>query len=65
MPKHGQLITSAQLAARLGVNVKTITRKAANGTLPYVHKLDGIRGAYLFDPDAIAELREPADRRAS
>lgn len=50
------LLTSPQAGAILGKSARTIQRMADSGDLPYVHKLDGPNGAYLFDPDVIAAL---------
>ena len=48
------LITVADVAARLGVSRTTVHRYAASGDLPYVNKMPGIRGGYLFDPAVVA-----------
>ena len=45
----GTLLTTAETAALLSRSVRTVARLAAEGELPYVRKLDGIRGGYLFD----------------
>ena len=67
MPKTANLLTSAQVAAEVGCNVKTITRKATQGLIPYTQKLDGLRGAYLFDRAIIETLKaeKDAERQAS
>lgn len=51
------LITTADLARQLGVTTRTIARWVEAGKLTYVHKLDGLRGAYLFAPDQAEKLR--------
>lgn len=53
-----ELLTTAQTADRLGISVPTVNRWAAGGRLPFVQKLEGPRGAYLFDPDVIDALTE-------
>lgn len=55
------LITTAEAAERLGKSVPTINRWARNGLIQPVHKLPGIRGPYLFDPEDVeALLKETA-----
>jgi excisionase family DNA binding protein len=43
------LLTTAEAAAKIGVSVPTVTRLAREGRLTPVRKLDGNRGAYLFE----------------
>lgn len=52
MTNQGMLGTS-DVAKRLGVNRATVVRWAANGRLPYVSKLPGTLGAYVFTTDAV------------
>lgn len=47
------LLTAAEVARRLGMSRRHVTRLANDGSLPTVMKLDGVRGAYLFDPDVV------------
>ena len=54
------LITTAEVAQRLGVSIPTVNRWVRDGRLEPVQKLPGIRGANLFHPDAIAGLKETA-----
>lgn len=42
------LLTTAELADRWGVSVRTIHRKVETGELTPAVKLPGLRGAYLF-----------------
>ena len=51
-------LTTEQVAKRLGISTATVKRMAADGRLPYAVKVPTDTGAYLFDPDVIAE-REP------
>jgi len=54
-PGRGRdLITTAEIARDLDVSVRTVLRFAQSGELPYVQKLPGVRGAYLFDPGTVA-----------
>ena len=56
------LLTTAEAAQRMGISIWTVSRRARAGKLPYVRKLPGIRGGYLFDPGA---LDRAAGRRPS
>lgn len=60
MPKIS-LIPTAEVVRILGVNVKTVTRWASEGTLPHVQKLPGLRGPYLFDAAAVARFKSERD----
>jgi excisionase family DNA binding protein len=48
-----RLLTTKQVADRLGVDPRTVHRMADDGRLPCVAKLEGSTGAYVFDPDVI------------
>jgi excisionase family DNA binding protein len=52
------LYTTAEVAARLGVSVKTVTRWAVTGRLDPATKLPGTTGAYLFRPADVARLEQ-------
>lgn len=56
------LLTSPEVAARLRRSVRTVHRLATAGDLPYVHKLPGPNGAFLFDPQVVADFES---RRAA
>jgi excisionase family DNA binding protein len=43
-------MTTAEVAARLGLNTRTVARMARDGRLPPALKFPGIRGPYMFDP---------------
>lgn len=47
------LITTAEVAERLGVSIPTVNRWVRDGRLTPVQKLPGIRGANLFRADDI------------
>jgi hypothetical protein len=47
------ILTTAGVARRLGWSKAKVKRAAHAGTLPTVGKIDGARGAYLFDAAAI------------
>jgi predicted site-specific integrase-resolvase len=49
-------VSTAWVAKRLGVPSRTIQNRVRAGKLPYVAKLDGRTGAYLFDPAVIEEI---------
>lgn len=59
------LLTTAEAAKRLRISTRTIARRAGSGDLPYVRKLDGIRGSYLFDAAVIDLIARQQDRRMS
>lgn len=47
------LLTTAQVAERLQLDISTINYRVRVGTLPIAQKLPGKTGAYLFDPEVI------------
>lgn len=48
MPDESDIILSEEAALILNVDRSTVNRKAAKGKIPFVRKLDGPRGAYIF-----------------
>lgn len=50
------LITVAEAAKLLGRPTRTVLDAATKGKLPYVTKLDGRTGAYLFDRATIVAI---------
>lgn len=44
------MLTTTALAARLGVDRSTITRKCQTGELEYQDRMPGYNGDYLFTP---------------
>ena len=56
-PQEGNLLTTAQVAAQLGVTVATVNRWVNAGTLPVAFQAHGIRGARYFHPDTVARMR--------
>lgn len=52
------LITAAEAAKLLGRPSRTVLDQASKGRLPYVTKLDGRTGAYLFDRETITAIAE-------
>ena len=52
------LITVAEAAKLLGRPSRTVLAQASRGRLPFVTKLDGRTGAYLFDRATIEALAE-------
>jgi len=55
-----ELLTTPQAGAILGKSARTIQRMADAGDLPYVAKLPGPNGAYLFDAKVIKSLAPSA-----
>ena len=45
---HDDLILATDAGAILGKSARTISRLAESGQIPFVQKLPGPRGAYLF-----------------
>lgn len=48
--------TTRQVADRCGVSVRQVHALIAKGVITPVGKLDGVRGAYLFDPKDVDRL---------
>jgi excisionase family DNA binding protein len=55
-----QLLTTRDVADRLGVTPSTVSRLVARGDLTPVFKLAGPRGAFLFRPADIDQLEQAA-----
>jgi excisionase family DNA binding protein len=61
MHKPASLVTTAEVAAALGVHVRTVHRMVARGELTPAFKAPGLRGPLLFDKEAVDALsREDA-----
>lgn len=54
------LVGAAEASQISGKDRRTIHRMVTRGDLPYVKKLDGLRGAYLFNRSDIEALLTPA-----
>ena len=54
-----QLLTSKDVAARLGITVRQVSRLVERGKLTFAAQAPGPRGAFLFDPADIDALTEP------
>lgn len=54
--KQHDIITTTEVAKLLGIDPRTVQRKAISGELPTVSKLPGETGAYLFSRTAIEAL---------
>ena len=61
------LLTTAEVASRLGCTPRTVARRVERNQLKAHVKLAGKRGAYLFSPDAVdAAIRAEIEKgRAS
>ncbi|HEY5201640.1 MAG TPA: helix-turn-helix domain-containing protein [Acidothermaceae bacterium] len=64
MPEYPHLISSAQVAAKLGKDIRSVHRMVARGEIPTAGKMPGVRGAYLFDAEAIDRMLEPTQATA-
>ena len=51
-------ITAPAVARILGTSIGTVKRHAKDGTIPYLFKLDGSTGAYVFDRATIVAIAE-------
>lgn len=51
-------IGAAEAARILGVDVRTVHRRVERGEVPFIAKLDGYRGPYIFDRAAVEALVE-------
>jgi predicted DNA-binding transcriptional regulator AlpA len=50
------VLTAPEVAAMTGYDISTICRWARSGHLPSIRKLNGIRGAWLFDASVVQRL---------
>jgi hypothetical protein len=53
------LLTSAQVAERLGCDIRTVHRHHKAGKLPAAMRVPGYKGALLFDPEVVDLLGKP------
>lgn len=59
MPNADELLISVTEAATiLGVDPATVTRWAKSGKLPYLRKMPGKTGAFLFDAGAVRRVAQ-------
>jgi hypothetical protein len=56
-PKEPTMITTAEAAEQLGIDVAKFHRLVAKHDLQPARKLPGVRGAMLWDTQAIEALR--------
>jgi excisionase family DNA binding protein len=62
-----RILSTGQVAERLRLHIRKIQRMAESGDLPYIEKLPGLNGRYLFDA-AVVEMKRrqlEAEREAS
>lgn len=65
MPNSPELVTTAEVADRLGCDVRTVHRMVRTGRLTPVQKLPGRTGSYVFSPADIDALAAATDRLES
>jgi excisionase family DNA binding protein len=53
-----ELLTSPQVALRLGCSTRTVHRLVTSNTLTPAHQLPGPNGAFLFDAADVEAYRE-------
>ena len=58
MPGMANVLTSREAAERCGIPLRTWHNWVLAGHIDPVRKLDGIRGALLFDADEVERLAE-------
>lgn len=59
MPKTDELMIGVtETAAILGISPVTVTRWAKTGKLPYLRKLPGKTGAFVFDSAVVRRLAQ-------
>lgn len=51
------MLTSQQVADRLGISVRHVSRLTRSGELAAAIQLPGIRGARLYAPDEVEQVR--------
>lgn len=67
MNATARILSTGQVAERLRLHIRKIQRMAESGDLPYIEKLPGLNGRYLFDA-AVVEMKRrqlDAEREAS
>lgn len=67
MNATARILSTGQVAERLRLHIRKIQRMAESGDLPYIEKLPGLNGRYLFDA-AVVEMKRrqlEAEREAS
>ena len=47
------LLSAEQVGELLGVSASTVRRRTREGTVPYVTKMPGSTGAYLYEREAV------------
>ncbi len=52
-PETPAVLTTAEVAEAYGVAISTVCRWAERGELPYIRKMPGKTGSYLFGPEAL------------
>lgn len=60
-----ELLTTAQVAAQLNITPSGVSRMVARGTLEPARKAPGIRGAYFFTPEAVAQAQAQRAERVA
>lgn len=59
-PTLPDLIGSAEVCDRLGIDRSTLVRRVQSGRIKAALQAPGSNGAYLFDPEVIDALVEPS-----
>ena len=60
-----RLLSTGQVAKRLGIHIRKVQRMAEAGDLPYVDKLPGHNGRYVFDAAVIEVIAKQRERESA
>lgn len=63
--EHLHLLSTAEVASKLGVTPQTVARRVRSGELRPVGKGAGVRGPYMFDAARIEALVEDTTTEAA
>lgn len=63
MNASARLLSTGQVARKLGLHIRKVQRMAEAGDLPYVDKLPGHNGRYLFDATLIEHIARQRERQ--
>jgi excisionase family DNA binding protein len=55
-----EMLTTKEVSAQLGVSIRTVSRMAERGELPFIRKLAGKNG-YLFDQAEVQRVAVQAE----
>lgn len=62
---RSHIVSTRELAELMGVTTRTIARRVERGTLRPAYRIEGERGAMLFDLRELLNGSQPAEDRAA